>query len=123
MHWLQAASTEGRCCSTPCCAGVAKEKACCQAKKKTTVPIKKTQNSGGPSLNTKSCQKALVQPEQSICRLETSANTIDESVVLTPMPSTVFLVVLDAGLPTTIWRIDKLPPPTDFITAFQRIII
>jgi hypothetical protein len=133
MHLLGSVSPESPCCTSQCCASPAKAKPCCQASKKTTtkpnscsrIAIPQTKNpNGSPSVGQSHCQKSLVQAEQrSFCRLEVKP-------LETPNDAFALTVCVDlsnisgpATAATTLWRIDKIPPPTDLVTVLHRLTI
>lgn len=136
MHGASSGSAESSCCSSPCCAPEAKEKPCCQASKKKWAAkssccirgadlLRSTTNlDGSPTIGQTHCQKTLIQPEQrSFCRLEVKPlEGANEAVVaLARVAGMNSSIATNAE--TTFWRIDKIPPPTDLVTVFQRFTI
>lgn len=133
FHFVGTVSPDSSCCSTNCCAVGAKEKPCCQAAKKKQaakptdgIRTKDTQTfnkDGGPAIGQIPCQKTLVQPdERAVCRMEIRSDS-EAQVVILPVEIAAHFDLIGADAESTVWRIDKTPPPTDLITVLQRLTV
>jgi hypothetical protein len=132
-HFVGAASPDASCCSTNCCAVETNDKPCCQAKKKKQ-PVKASRScragdsqqqncDGSPQIGQVSCQKTLVQPDvPAVVQADAGAES-GHPVTLLSAKLPGFHGLFEGEAETTIWRIDKAPPPTDLVTILQRLTI
>ena len=118
------------CCNVTCCPSDDGAKSCCchkNASGNNTVQNQGTgvKNSGdGPIFVKASCQKALVQVDASALNQQYNKLTQSPTEHLHLQCETACGISAVMSIPyMVIWRVDRLPPPTDLVTSLQRLII
>src|ERR1019366_10749874 len=119
------------CCGTNCCPTTSSENSCCTPKPEKTdnptpgqpaAPGQKDAPPKEPALKGPDCQHA-VAPTKTLSIEQRHANA-SEVVVVVHSVTIAPLCVMRTGVASPlIWRVHRVPPPTDLVIALQHFVI
>lgn len=122
LFCFSSASAKSSCCCGGTCCPSEKDQDCCHKGKRDPAADKTSEQ--GPALAKACCAKTLVHVKGST--LNRSETQIDQNAIamicLTAESATEMIVSPPAQL-LAMWRLHQLPPPTDLVTALQRLTI